>query len=94
MIDKKTVTYIGSLARLHLEEAEADKFARDLEAILHYVDQLSVLDVSKVKPTSHVLDMENVFREDVIKPGLSREEAFSFAVDSLDGAYKVPKVIE
>ena len=66
MINKETVTYIASLARLHLDEAEASKFAHDLEGILAYVEQLNRLDVKDVKPTSHVLDVENVFREDIL----------------------------
>ena len=77
-----------------MEGAESQKFAKELEAILHYVQQLQSLDVSAVKPTSHVLNVENVFRDDVVKPGLSQEQALAFSVDKLNGAYKVPKVIE
>ena len=94
MITQETVNYIGALARLHLEGPEVEKFAKDLEAILHYVEKLNALDVSGVKPTSHVLNVENVFRDDRIKPGLSQEQALAFSVDNLNGAYKVPKVIE
>jgi len=94
MVTQETVNYIGALARLHLEGPEAEKFAKDLEAILHYVEKLNTLDVSGVKPTSHVLDVENVFREDSIKPSLSQEQALAFSVEKLNGAYKVPKVIE
>ena len=94
MLDDKIVRYIASLARLHIEAADEQKFARELEAILHYVEKLGALDVTAVKPTSHVLDVENVFRDDIIKPGLSREEALAFSVDTLNGSYKVPRVIE
>jgi aspartyl-tRNA(Asn)/glutamyl-tRNA(Gln) amidotransferase subunit C len=94
MVTQETVNYIAGLARLHLEGSEAQKFTHDLEAILHYAEKLNALDVSQVKPTSHVLDMENVFRDDVIRPSLSQEQAMAFAVESLNGAYKVPKVIE
>lgn len=94
MVTQETVNYIAGLARLHLQPAETQKFTQDLEAILHYVEKLNTLDVSGVKPTSHVLDAENVFRDDVIRPGLSQEQAMSFSVENLNGAYKVPKVIE
>jgi aspartyl-tRNA(Asn)/glutamyl-tRNA(Gln) amidotransferase subunit C len=94
MINKNTVTYIASLARLHLDEPEADRFSRNLEDILHYVDQLNKLDVRDVKPTSHVLDVENVFREDKVTPSLSNDQALGFAVDKHKGFYKVPKVID
>ncbi|MBF0569401.1 MAG: Asp-tRNA(Asn)/Glu-tRNA(Gln) amidotransferase subunit GatC [Candidatus Omnitrophica bacterium] len=94
MIDKKTVNYVAGLSRLRLEDAEAERFAKDLEGILQYVDKLNTLDVSSVKPTSHVLDVENVFRDDVVRPSLTNEEALRFAVDKHGGFYKVPKVIE
>ncbi|MFH0753779.1 MAG: Asp-tRNA(Asn)/Glu-tRNA(Gln) amidotransferase subunit GatC [Candidatus Omnitrophota bacterium] len=94
MITKETVNYISGLARLHIDQVQAQKFARDLEVILHYVEQLNTLDVTDIKPTSHVLNMENVFRDDVIKQSLSQEEALAFSVEHLNGSYKVPKVIE
>jgi len=94
MIDKKTVHYVAALARLHVGEDKADRLSRDLADILRYVEKLNTLDVSEVKPTSHVLEVENVFREDVVLPSLSRDEALSFAVEKQDGHYKVPKVIE
>jgi aspartyl-tRNA(Asn)/glutamyl-tRNA(Gln) amidotransferase subunit C len=94
MVSQETVNYIAGLARLHLAGAESEKFAKDLEAILHYVQKLDGLDVSVIKPTSHVLNVENVFRDDVIKPGLSQEQALAFSVENLNGGYKVPKVIE
>ena len=94
MIDQKTVNYIGALARLHISEDEARKFAGDLEAILQYVEKLKSLDVSMVKPTSHVLEVENVYREDVIRPSLSQEQALAFCVEKMKGSYKVPRVIE
>ncbi len=94
MVDEKIVRYIASLARLHIETADEPKFARELEAILHYVEKLGALDVVHVKPTSHVLDVENVFRDDVIKPGLSREQALGISENTRDGSYKVPRVIE
>jgi aspartyl-tRNA(Asn)/glutamyl-tRNA(Gln) amidotransferase subunit C len=94
MINRNTATYIASLARLHVDEAEADRFAKNLEDILHYVEQLNKLDVKDVKPTSHVLDVENVFREDKAAPSLSNEQALGFAVEKHKGFYKVPKVIE
>ena len=94
MITPETVHYISALARLHLEGPEAVKLAGDLEAILHYAAKLNGLDVAAVAPTSHVLNVKNVFRDDVPGPGLSAAEAFSFAVESQDSAYKVPRIIE
>jgi aspartyl-tRNA(Asn)/glutamyl-tRNA(Gln) amidotransferase subunit C len=94
MIDQKTVNYIGALARLHITPAESAKFAKDLEAVLQYVRKLEDLDVTAVTPTSHVLQVENVYRDDIVRPGLSQDEALAFAVEKKNGSYKVPKVIE
>lgn len=94
MITSEIVQYIASLSRLHLNETEIPRFAKDLEDILHYVEQLGELDVTNVKPTSHVLNVLNVFRPDEVKPSLSQADALSFAIDPYQGYYKVPKVIE
>ncbi|MBF0484999.1 MAG: Asp-tRNA(Asn)/Glu-tRNA(Gln) amidotransferase subunit GatC [Candidatus Omnitrophica bacterium] len=94
MINKETVNYVGALARLHIDPQNADRFAKNLEDILHYVEKLNTLDVSSVKPTSHVLDVENVFREDTVIPSLSQDKAMGFAVEHHKGFYKVAKVIE
>ncbi|NTV29194.1 MAG: Asp-tRNA(Asn)/Glu-tRNA(Gln) amidotransferase subunit GatC [Candidatus Omnitrophica bacterium] len=94
MIDKKTVYYVAALARLRIEDAEAERFARNLDDILQYIDKLNKLDVDGVRPTSHVLAVENVYRDDKVLPSLSPEEAFSFAVEQHERHYKVPKVIE
>ncbi len=94
MITNDTVKYIASLSRLHIDDADLSRFGGELQNILQYVDKLSELDVSNVPPTSHVFRVENVFREDTILPSLSPVEAFSFAIESHDGHYKVPKVIE
>ena len=94
MINKNDVNYVAALARLHVSEAEAERFSKDLEGILHYVEKLNTLDVSSVKPTSHVLNVENVFREDIVIPSLTNADALLSAVDKHHGFYKVPKVIE
>ena len=94
MITPETVNYIASLSRLHIDEAQIPHFVKNLEDILRYADKLNTLDVSKVTPTSHVMMVENVFRDDVPAPSLTRAEALSFAVESHAGHYKVPKVIE
>ncbi len=94
MISQETVAYIASLSRLHIDDKENAGYVKDLQDILHYVEKLNMLDVSQVAPTSHVLKVENVFRDDVIRPSLDQGVAMSFAIESHAGHYKVPKVIE
>jgi len=94
MITKETVSNIASLSRLHIDDVQNARFGKNLEDILHYVEKLNKLDVTGVLPTTHVLRLENVFRDDVVLPSLTQAEALSFAIDSSTGHYKVPKVIE
>jgi aspartyl-tRNA(Asn)/glutamyl-tRNA(Gln) amidotransferase subunit C len=65
----------------------------DLNTILEYMEQLNELDTSNVEPLSHVIEMTNVFREDVLRPGLTREEALRNAPAKTAKFFKVPKVI-
>lgn len=94
MIKKEDVQYIAGLARINLTEDETGPLAKDLEGILSYIKQLESLDVSDIKPTSHVLSLENVYRPDDVKPSLTQDEALSIAIEKLNGAFKVPQIIE
>lgn len=94
MINDKDVKYIADLSRIHLKDSEIKHLTKDLEKILDYINKLENLDVSGVKPTSHVLPLKNVYREDVVKPSLSQEDALKFCVEQYKGSFKVPKVIE
>lgn len=94
MLNKDDVRYIAGLARIHVPEDELAGFTKNLENIINYVDQLNELDVKDVEPTSHVLHLKNVYRMDEVKPSLSQEEALKFSVESYQGSFKVPRVIE
>ena len=94
MITSKDVQYIAALARINLSSEEISPLASDLENILGYIKQLEKLDVSHVNPTSHVLSLENVYRQDNITPSLSQDEALSIAIAKLKGSFKVPQIIE
>ena len=93
MISADNVRYIGSLSRIYLKEKEINDLAEDLEKILHYVAKLEKLNISAVEPTSHVLPLKNIYREDKIKPPLKQKEALIMAVEEHKGHFKVPRVI-
>ena len=94
MLNKEEVRYIASLSRIDLEENEVEILTKSLADILNYIEKLKKLDVSNVKPTSHVLPLENVYREDEVKPSLPQKEALQASVEQHNGSFKVPKVIE
>ena len=85
---------IAELARLNLKPEEKEKLAKDLGAILDYVKKLEKLDTSKVEPTSHVLNMENVFRPDEVKPSQAAQKALQNAPQADGRFFKVPKIVQ
>ncbi|WP_163100813.1 Asp-tRNA(Asn)/Glu-tRNA(Gln) amidotransferase subunit GatC [Peribacillus alkalitolerans] len=88
------VKHVANLARLAITEEEAQLFAKNLDAIIGFAEQLNELDTTGVKPTTHVLDIKNVFREDEAKQGLPVEQVVKNAPDSKDGYIRVPSILE
>lgn len=93
-ISKEEVTHVAHLARLALTDEEVQKFTQQLDAIITYAEQLNELDTENVEPTSHVLNMKNVMREDISEKGLPVEEVLKNAPEHEDGQIKVPSIIE
>lgn len=91
---KMDVEHIAHLARLGLTGEEAAKFGPQLAGILLYVEKLNELDTAGVEPTSHVLGIDNVMRDDLLRPCLGTEEALRNAPEKSEGFYRVPKIIE
>jgi len=87
------VEHVSALARLEFSADEKIKLTAQLNTILEYMDQLNRLDTSNVEPLSHVVELNNVFRDDMIVPGVSREEALKNAPARTEEFFKVPKVI-
>lgn len=93
-ISKEEVKHVAHLARLALTEEDIQKFTQQLDAMITYAEQLNELDTENVEPTSHVLNMKNVMREDISEKGLPVEEVLKNAPEHEDGQIKVPSIIE
>jgi aspartyl-tRNA(Asn)/glutamyl-tRNA(Gln) amidotransferase subunit C len=93
-ITEQDVRHVALLSRLYFSDEEIKSFARDLDNILAYVEQLNELDTSKIEPTSHALKMANVFRPDEVVTPLPVEEMLSNAPESEKQCFKVPKIIQ
>jgi aspartyl-tRNA(Asn)/glutamyl-tRNA(Gln) amidotransferase subunit C len=91
---KISIDHLSRLARLSLSDEEKELFGNQLSSILSYMEQLNELDTGNVEPTSHVISINNVVREDLPQLSLDREEALSNAPDRTDKFYRVPKIIE
>jgi aspartyl-tRNA(Asn)/glutamyl-tRNA(Gln) amidotransferase subunit C len=89
----KDVEHVAALARLSFSEDEKQKLTTQLNEILRYMEQLNALDTTTVEPLSHVIELQNVFRQDVLRPSLPREEALKNAPAHSEEFFKVPKVI-
>ncbi len=88
------VRYVASLARLDLAPGEEERLTGQLNAILEYMGQLAEVDTTGVEPTSHVLPLTNVMRDDVAHQCLSTAEALANAPAADQGHFAVPKIIE
>jgi aspartyl-tRNA(Asn)/glutamyl-tRNA(Gln) amidotransferase subunit C len=93
-ISREQVEHVAKLARLDLNEDQAQMYTEQLNDILRFAEKLNELDTDGVEPTSHVLPMANVMREDEQQPSLPREEALRNAPDQQDGMFRVPPVFD
>ncbi len=93
-ISKEQVYHVAQLSRLKLTEEEAEQYTKVLNDVLKFAEKLNELDTENVEPTSHVLSITNVLREDVVQPSIPREKALSNAPDQEDGLFRVPAVFE
>ena len=91
---KISIEHLSQLARLSVSDNEKTLFADQIDSILSYMDKLNELDTSTIEPTSHVISLSNVVREDLLKDSLERENALRNAPDRTDKFYRVPKIIE
>jgi len=98
-ITKKDVEHVARLARLALSEEEKERYTQQLGTILTYIEKMSALDTKNVPPTSHVLPLSNVWREDKMEASTSAtlgspEEILANAPEHEGPLFKVNKVIE
>ncbi len=92
MIEVKDVEHVAKLARLALTEEEKNKFSKQLDDILKYVEQMNEVDTTGVEPMSHAIDLSNVMREDVVRYEQTKEELMDNAPDREGDFFKVPKI--
>lgn len=92
-VTKKDVEHIAKLANLKFDESEIEKLTSEMNNILLYMEKLNEVDTSAVEPLSHPVEMNNVFREDVVQKSISTEEALKNAPSKDDKYFHVPKVI-
>ena len=90
MIERGDVLHVARLARLRLDESEVERMAGELSSVLDHIEKISELDLEGVEPTSHVVPLENVLREDTPRPSLPPEHALEDAPAPVEGGFGVP----
>ena len=92
-ITRDEIAHLATLARIDLTDAELDHLAPQLSVILESVASISGVADENTPPTSHALPLTNVFREDVVTPGLTADEALSGAPEQEGQRFKVPRIL-
>ncbi len=92
-ITRDEVAHLAVLARIDLDDAELDHLAPQLTVILESVASIAGVAGDDVPPTSHPMPLTNVFRDDVLVPGLTAEEALSGAPAVEQQRFAVPRIL-
>jgi aspartyl-tRNA(Asn)/glutamyl-tRNA(Gln) amidotransferase subunit C len=92
-ISRDEVAHLAKLARLAVTDDELDVFAGQLDQILDSVAKVSEVAAEDVPPTSHAVPLTNVFRQDVVVPGLTQQQALAGAPAAEDGRFRVPRIL-
>jgi aspartyl-tRNA(Asn)/glutamyl-tRNA(Gln) amidotransferase subunit C len=92
-ISTDNVIHIARLARLGLSTAEIERMTAQLGAMLDHFADIDELDLDAVEPMTQPYPLTNVLREDVVAPGLDRDEVLAAAPDAHEGRFRVPPII-
>ena len=93
-LDIDTVKKIALLARIRVADGTLEPLARELSAIIGWVEQLAEVDTDNVAPMTSVTEMTPYRRDDVVNDGDRRDGVLANAPDGVDAFYTVPKVME
>ena len=88
------VVHVANLAQLDLTEHEKELFREQLSSILEYAERLQRLDTDEISPTATVLRLENVLREDQVRPSLPLQDILANAPAIEDDCFRVPVILE
>ena len=93
-LSAEEVRKVADLARLELSEADVEIMARQLSAIIDYINQLQQVNTDGVEPLAHAVELTDVFRDDVPAPSLTVDKALANAPQRQGDYYAVPAVLD
>ena len=92
-VTREDVDNAAALARLYFTDEEKEEMIGTLNGILEYFDKLSDLDTEDIEPLTHILPVQNVMREDEVKPSFDQKTALKNAPKHGRGHFVIPRVI-
>lgn len=93
MLTKEAVERVAHLSRLEFTEDELEKQYEQLGSIIDMMDSLSEIDTTDVTPLNHVMNLQNVFREDIVHESMGVEKVLSNAPSENENMFQVPKIV-
>lgn len=93
-VSNKEVKRVATLSRLTLNEKEVEEYTKQMNSILKFAEKLDEINTNDIEPTSHVLNLKNVVREDVVRSSIPRDAALKNAPNKTEEFFKVPQVME
>jgi aspartyl-tRNA(Asn)/glutamyl-tRNA(Gln) amidotransferase subunit C len=87
------VVHVAKLARLALTADEITRTTAQLGDMLEHFADIDDLDLDAVAPMTQPYPLRNVLREDVVQPGLDRDEVLAAAPDAFEGRFRVPPIV-
>jgi aspartyl-tRNA(Asn)/glutamyl-tRNA(Gln) amidotransferase subunit C len=92
-LSKDDVAHVARLARLSLSDEELERYTTQLASVLEHAADIASLDIEGVPPTAHPFPLANVFRQDVPRPCLDRDEVLAQAPDVEDDRFRIPRIL-
>ena len=92
-LSRDDVAHVARLARLSLSSEELERYTTQLASVIEHAADIAALDIEGVPPTAHSFPLANVFREDVPRPGLDRDEVLSQAPDVESERFRIPRIL-
>jgi len=93
-LSRDEVAHVAMLARIRLTDAELDRLAGQLDQIVGFVATVGEITTEDTPPMSHPLPLENVTRDDVVRPSLTTEQALAAAPKAQADRFAVPRILD
>jgi aspartyl-tRNA(Asn)/glutamyl-tRNA(Gln) amidotransferase subunit C len=93
-ITREEVEHVARLARLQLTEDEIELFRLQLDAVLERATRIQALELDGVPPTSHPVELRNVWRSDVVVEPDAQDAILANAPNSEGTFFRAPRILE